>query len=187
MTWLTETNIFFIAQLLGVVAIILGFLNYIVKTRGQVLLVHSATVVCFVLHYLCLGAWAGLALNLVALVRDIVYYHVGKNGKVSRVLSLGFTVIMGAMGTTASLIAGEGWYFILSVVALMVNTFAMSFADPNHIRKSILFTSPLVLAYNCFVLSVSGAVYEAIAIISSVIGLIRYKKKDCAQSTHCQG
>ena len=180
MVWLNETSVFYIAQALGIIAIILGFINYIVKTRGQVLFVNSATTVCFVLHYLCLGAWAGMALNLVAFIRNIVYYYAGKNGKVNRALSIAFTVLMGAMGVTVSLIAKEGWYFILSVVALMINSFAMSFTNPNHIRKSILITSPMVLAYDCFVLSVSGAVYESVAIISAIIGLIRYKKQKSA-------
>lgn len=176
MPWLTETNVFYIAQALGIVAIILGFVNYIVKTRGQVLFVHSVTTICFVLHYLCLGAWAGMALNFVGFIRNIAYYYAGKNGKVGKALSITFAVIMGAMGITVSLLAKEGWYFILSVVALMINSYAMSFSNPNNIRKSILITSPLVLAYDCFVLSVGGAVYESVAIISAVIGLIRYKK-----------
>lgn len=178
MPWLIETNVFYIAQSLGVVAIILGFINYIVKTRGQVLFVNSATTICFVLHYLCLGAWSGVALNFVAFIRNIVYYYAGKNGKVSKVLAITFTVLMGAMGITASLLAREGWYFVMSVVALTINTYAMSFSNPNNIRKSILITSPLVLAYDCFVLSVGGAVYESVAIISAIIGLIQYKKKD---------
>ena len=175
MAWLTETSAFYIAQALGIVAIILGFINYIVKTRGQVIFVNGATAICFTLHYLCLGAWAGMALNSVAFIRNIVYYYAGKNGKVSKALAIAFTAIMGAMGITVSLIAKEGWYFLFSVVALMINTFAMSFTNPNNIRKSILITSPLVLTYNCFVLSVGGAVYESVAIISSIIGLIRYK------------
>ena len=118
-----------------------------------------------------------MALNFVAFIRNLAYYYGGKNGKVSKALPIVFAVIMGAMGTTVSLLAKEGWYFVLSVVALMINSLAMSFRNPNNIRKSILITSPLVLAYNCFVFSVGGAVYESVAIISAVIGLIRYKNR----------
>ena len=177
MPWLTETTVFYIAQALGIVAILLGFVNYIVKTRGQVLFVNCVTTVCFVLHYLCLGAWAGMVLNLVACIRNIIYYYAGKNGRVSKALPIIFTVIMGTLGITVSLIAREGWYFIFTVVALMINSFAMSFQNPKYIRKSILITSPLVLIYNCFVFSVGGVVYESVAIISAIIGLIRYKKE----------
>ena len=178
MAWLDGTKAFYIAQALGVAAIILGFVNYIVKTRVQVLFINSLITATFVVHYLLCGAWTGMAVNAVAFIRNIFYFYSGKNGKVSRVLSFAFTLIMGAMGLAVSLIAREGWYFILSVVALMINSYAMSFSNPNNIRKSILITSPMVLVYNCFVLSVSGAVYEGVAIVSAIIGLIRHKKSD---------
>ena len=178
MTWFTDDNIFIIAQMLGVLAIILGFINYIVKTRGQVLFVNSVTTVCFVLHYLCLGAWAGMVMNLIACIRNIVYYYTGKDGKVSKALSISFAVIMAALGISTSLIAKEGLYFLFSVLALVINSIAMSFHNPNNIRKSILVTSPMVLVYNCFVFSVGGAVYESVAIISAIIGLLRHKKQE---------
>ena len=76
--------------------------------------------------------------------------------------------------SSVSLITKEGWYFILSVLALMINSYAMSFQNPNSIRKSILITSPMVLAYDCFVLSVGGAVYESVAIISAIILIVIY-------------
>ena len=176
MAWLNETTIFYIAQALGIVAIILGFINYIVKTRGQVLFVNSVTTVCFVLHYLCLGAWAGMAVNFVAFIRNIVYYYAGKKGPISKALPIVFTVIMGAMGVTVSLIAKEGWYFLFSVVALMINSYAMSFQNPMNIRKSILVTSPMVLIYDLCVSSYGGMVYETVVIVSSLVGLLRYRK-----------
>lgn len=141
------------------------------------LIVHIATTLCFAFHYMCLGAWAGMAMNFVGFVRNLVFYYAGKNGKVSRVLALLFALVMGAMGITASLIAKEGWYFVLSVVGLMINSYSMSFSNPNNIRKSILITSPMVLIYDGFVLSFGGMVYEAVVIISSVIGIVRFKKK----------
>lgn len=174
--WIMEQVIFYIGQALGVVAVILGFINYQVKTREQVLIVHIATTLCFVLHYLCLGAWAGMAMNFVGFVRNLIFYFNGKNGKVSRGLAVCFALIMGAMGVTASLIAKEGWYFVLSVLGLVINSYAMSFSDPNNIRKSILVTSPMVLIYDCFVLSFGGIVYESVVIISSIIGIFRFRK-----------
>ena len=43
-------------------------------------------------------------------------------------------------------------------------------------RKSILVTSPLVLIYDVFTLSIGGIVYETVAIVSSIIGIVRYRK-----------
>ncbi len=169
---------FYIGQALGVVAVILGFINFQVKTRERLLIIHICTTVCFTLHYFCLGAWAGMAMNIIGIARNYVFYITGKNGKTSRWIAILFAVIMGAGGAITSIIAGEPWYFVLSVVGLMVNSYSMSFSNPNNIRKSILISSPLVLLYDIFVLSVGGAVYEAIVIISSIIGLIRFGKEN---------
>ena len=170
-------TVFYIGQALGVIAVILGFINYQVKTREQVLIVHIATTLCFAVHYLCLGAWAGMAMNCVGFIRNIVFYFTGKNGKLSRIWAVSFAVVMGAMGITASLIAKESWYFVLSVTGLVINSYAMSFSNPNNIRKSILVTSPMVLIYDGFVLSIGGMVYESVVIISSIIGITRFRKK----------
>ncbi len=164
--------LYYIGQGLGIVAVVLGFINYQVKTREQVLYVHIATTVCFTLHYMLIGAYSGMAMNFVGIIRNVVFYFAGKNGKVGKVWPITFAVIMGAMG----ILAWENWYSVLAVVGLMINSYSMSFSNPNNIRKSILITSPLVLAYDVLVSSVGGAVYEGIVIVSSVIGLIRYSK-----------
>lgn len=168
---------FYIAQALGVVTVILGFVNYQVKTRAQLLFVHIATTLCFSLHYLLLGAWAGMIMNFVGCIRDVVFYFIGRKGKVSKTLVILFAVILGTMGIAASLIAREGWFFVLSVLGLVINSCAMSFTDPDHIRKSILITSPMVLTYDCFVRSYGGAVYETVAIVSALIGIVRFRRK----------
>jgi len=171
-----EEIVFYIGQALGVAAVILGFINFQMKTREQVLAVHIATTVCFTLHYLCLGAWAGMVMNCVGIARNLVYYFTGKNGKVSKAWAVFFALLMGAMGIGAGMIAKEGWYFLLSAAGLIINSYAMSFSNPMHIRKSILITSPMVLVYNCFVRSYGGIVYESVVIVSSVMGILRYRK-----------
>jgi hypothetical protein len=164
--------IFIVGQTLGVITVILGFINYQVKTREQVLAVHIATTICFAFHYMCLGAWAGMAMNFVGFVRNIVFYFVGKNGKVPKAWAISFAVLMVIMG----LVGWEDWYSLLAVVGIGINSYAMSFSNPNNIRKSILVTSPMVLVYDGFVMSLGGMIYESVVIISSVIGIIRYRK-----------
>lgn len=169
-----EQFIYIIGQFLGVVAVVLGFINYQVKTREQVLYVHIATTLCFSLHYMLISAYAGMAMNFVGFVRNIVFYYAGKSGKVNRAWAISFSLIMGVMGV----LAWEDWYSILAVVGLMINSYSMSFSDPNNLRKSILITSPMVLIYDGFVHSYGGMVYETVAIISSIIGIVRFGRKD---------
>lgn len=165
--------IYIIGQSLGIVVIVLGFLTYQLRTREQVLVAHIATALCFSLHYLMIGAFSGMALNMVALIRNIVYYFLGKNGPIKKRWAILFVVIISAAG----LLSWQGWYSILMVLGLIINTYFMSSSNPQNIRKSILVSSPLVLSYDVLVLSVGGAVYESVAIVSAVIGIIRNRKK----------
>ena len=84
-----------------------------------------------------------------------------------------FAVIMAIAGV---LTFGE-WFSIFSVAGIVINTLCMAFSDPQKVRISILVTSPMVLVYNIFSVSIGGAVFESVAILSSLIGLIRYLKK----------
>ena len=164
---------FLIGQALGVVAVILGFINYQVKTREQVLYVHIATTICFGLHYMLIGAYAGMAMNFVGAIRNVVYYFACRNGKSGRPWAITFSVIIGAIGV----LSWEAWYSVFVVLGLIINSYAMSFSNPQNVRKSILVSSPLVLTYDAFALSFGGMVYEVVVIVSSIIGLARYKNK----------
>ena len=53
-----------------------------------------------------------------------------------------FTVLMGIMG----ILSWSDWYSIFVFLGLVINSYCMSFKDPQNIRKSILVTSPLVLS-----------------------------------------
>ena len=173
-----EEIIYWIGQGLGIVAVVLGFINYQVKTRGQVLCVQMATTIVFAVHFALLMEYPTAIMQLVGTTRNIVFYYVGKKGYVSKGWAILFAVLMGTFGSVSMFIIGNGeWYAIICIVGLVINSYAMSFISPNSVRKSILISSPLVLAYDLLVTSVGGAIYEAIVIISSIIGLIRFGKE----------
>ena len=165
---------YIIGQTLGIVAVFLGFLNYQVKTREQLLVVHTITILCFIIHYGLIGAYAGMAMNSVGIVRNIVFYFVGKKGKVSPVLAAVFALIVGVLG----IMNWEAWYSVFCLFGLVINSYALSFSNPKNVRRSILITSPLVLTYDIFARSYGGTAYETVAIVSALIGLIRFKREE---------
>lgn len=62
------------------------------------------------------------------------------------------------------------------IVALPVNTVCLSFGKPQLLRKSILFTCTLILIYNIFIRSIGGMANETLGIVSSIIGIVRFRK-----------
>ena len=127
-------------QAFGVIAIFLGFLSYQMKTSKKLLTVHTAVCAVFAIHYLLIGALPACVLNATGVIRNIVYYK-----KPSKAAPVVFTVIMAILGA----FSWQNIYSLLIIAGLMINTFCMSFKNPQNVRKSILVSSPLVLiSYN---------------------------------------
>ncbi len=115
-----------------------------------------------------------MAMNSVNIVRNLVYYRRNQKGDNSMLMPILFTVILGIIG----LLTWEAWYSIFVFLGLIINSLCMSFSNPQNVRKSILITSPMVLIYDAFAFSIGGFIYESVAIISSVIGIIRFRKQN---------
>jgi len=162
-----------IGQIMGFVAVVLGFVSFQMSTQKHLLLVQTATTIAFCIHYYLIGATSGLMLNLLGIARNLAYYHKDKPLFSGKKCPIFFAVVMGVVG----LLSWQGYYSIFVVLGLVINTVCLSFANPQNIRKSILVTSPMVLIYDAFVLSIGGIIYESVVIVSSIIGIIRYRKQ----------
>ena len=161
-----------IGQGFGILAIILGFVSYQMRTQRQVLLMQTAVATVFCIHYGMIGAYTALAMNLVCIVRNVVYDYRARKQIRSPLIPIIFVVIQVFIG----ILSWESWYSVFVLLGIGINTYCMSFYDPQSVRKSILITCPLVFTYDVFAMSVGGAIYEAIAWTSAVIGILRYRK-----------
>ena len=164
--------LFIIGQVFGIIAVILGFLSYQMRTRRQILLSLSATVIALTLHYLFLGAYTGMAMNAVSLLRNIAYDYRDRKEIKSRLIPIAFTAIQVVMG----IITWQAWYSIFVLVGISINTYCVGLCSSQNLRKSILVSSPLVLIYNIFTMALSGIVFEVVGIVSATIGIIRHRK-----------
>jgi len=162
-----------VGQMMGFVAVVLGFVSFQMRTQKQLLVVQTATTIAFCIHYYLIGATSGLMLNLLGIVRNLAYYHKDKPLFSGKKCPIFFAVVMGIVG----MLSWQGYYSIFVVMGLVINTVCLSFTNPQNIRKSILVSSPLVLAYDAFVLSIGGVIYESVVIISSIIGIVRYRQE----------
>ena len=71
-----DHHMYFIGQILGIVAIVLGFLTFQMKSREKLVIFQIAATLAFSLHYYLIGAYSGMALNIVAMIRNVVFYFV---------------------------------------------------------------------------------------------------------------
>lgn len=162
-----------LGQALGILATVITGISYQMNTKRSLLLVQTAATACTCLAYLFLGAASGFALNVVCIIRNVVFYFQKGSGKGHTVPAFVLAAAMVVLGA----LSWQGAVSLLIIIALAANTIFLSFGDPQLLRKSILGTSSLVLAYNIFVFSLGGIANESLAILSSIVGIIRYRKE----------
>ena len=158
-------------QIMGWLAALITFLSYQCKEHKKLLVVQTLSTLSICISYLLLGAWSGMLLNIVCILRNFIIYR-----KDIKIFSYSFwpyvlAALMGVMGA----LSWQGPMSLLVIVALAANTLFLYFPNVQNLRKSIVITSTMVLIYNAY-FSVWGGVFnEAIAISSSIIGIYRYR------------
>ena len=162
-----------IGQILGIIAVVIGFFTYQMKTAGKLLLFELIVSLLFSAHYLLIGATGAMALNFLCGVRCVFYYFRNKRGSQSKLLPIVFTVLIVA----TSILTWEGWYSVFIMAGLAVHSLATAMADAQKIRFAMFIKNPLCLAYNVMVLSIGGIAYECTVLVSSIIGTLRNRKQ----------
>ncbi len=161
-------------QILGWLAALLTFISYQCKEHKKLIFVQTASTISICLSYLFLGATSGMLLNIICIIRNLIIYK--KDIKIFSypLWAYVLSIVMGIAGA----LSRQGPMSLLIVVALAVNTLFLYFPNVQNLRKSILVTSAMILIYNVYYTVWGGVANEMIAIISSIIGICRYKTEE---------
>jgi hypothetical protein len=166
-----------LGQIIGILATVITALSYQMNTKKSLLLTQSLATALTCISYLFLGASAGFALNIVCLVRNGCFYYL-KEGQTPIYIS---TAILATAMVVLGAFSWQGPISLLMIIALAVNTVFLSLGKPQILRYSILLTSSMILIYNIYVFTIGGMLNESIAIGSSLIGILRFRKGKEAQ------
>jgi hypothetical protein len=162
----------FIGQIFGLIAVVISFVAYQMPTQKKILFMNMLVTVAILLNYAFLGATTGVILNVVCFIRNIIFMNRDKKIFSYKFYPYLLMVIIGGL----SFLTSEGAHSILITIGLIINTFALSLTNPQATRYCMAISCSFIFAYNIFVFSIGGMINEAVAIISSVIGIIRYRK-----------
>jgi hypothetical protein len=172
-----------ITQLIGGLGILASCAAFQCKKHKHILNLRTLSEFIFAVQYLLLGAYTGMAADLLGCLRNQIFTRqiaAGKktNGSIA-VFSLAFALF--------GILTWEGWYSIFSVIGSTAGTFFLWTRDPKKLRLGSLFVvSPGWMTYNICVLSIAGIVTEALSMGSIIISFIRFKgfaePGDAAQS-----
>lgn len=164
-----------IAQIIGIIAMILSVTSFQMKTRSRIIALQCMTGVVFAVHYFMLPDGTGIAgavVNLVAIVRNIVFYLNDKPLFKSRWWVVLFCVLMGG----SAIVSRPEPISVFMCIAMVFNTLAVSAQKPTDTRKRILISSPFALVYNIAVGSLGGIINESLVEIITAITFVKENK-----------
>lgn len=158
-----------LVQGIGVLGIIAAVMSFQCKKHRPMMLLRSANEFLFALQYGLLGAYTGMAMNIVGVARNLTFAELVRRKRDTKWVRIAFC----AAFLIFVAFTWSGFKSIMVGVAKVLSTVAYGSSKTGFVRIIILFTSIAWMIYNYSVSSYAGCVCEAFSIISIVIGIIR--------------
>ena len=182
-------------QALGFMGIAVNVVSVQFNKHWQIVLLKALSEFLFGLQYFFLKAYVGMVMDLISVLRNVIFTVRIKKGKSNKVPIILFTLFAVAAGisttvltwneTVASMTRWTENYTITAMLAILLctlaitakslSTIAYGIKEPHKIRMLNLPSSVCWVIYNTACLSVAGAVSDMLTIISIAIAEMRYK------------
>ena len=94
--------------------------------------------------------------------------------KLTTLLAVCFSVIVVIIG----ILSWSSPVSLLFIVAMVLNTVALSIPDPNMVRVFIMISAPFACAYDVLNHSIGGTVNEVVSFLSAMTAYIRYRHNE---------
>ena len=161
------------SQVFTILTYVLLAITYYAKNRKTVLVISFLSIIANAVAYILLNAYTGLAMCVVALIRNI-YFMVdeqknGKNDEIKKKDIVALIIIYG-MIAISTVFTYEGFLSLLSVFATMLYTYSVWQKKTLVYKLCGIPVGVLWILYNLYVKSVFGVILEAILLVSSMIG-----------------
>lgn len=159
------------AQLVGFVAMALLVSSFQMKTRTGILKVQLVSESLWVLHYFLLGAYTGMALNVVAAVRCYVYgQRETKKWADKDIVPVVFFII----AVLTCVFSWSGPVSLLPTASICINTFVLWSKKPRFIRIFSIPGCVCWLIFNYISGSYAGVLTEILDLVSIATAILRY-------------
>lgn len=175
-------NVF--AQLIGILAMSANVVSYQFKSKRAILACQLVGAILFAVNMFLLDAIMGGILNIIGILRAIVYMHRERFENNVSLINIGFILLYAlsyiavftVFGKEASL--ANFLIELLPIIGMSVMTVGFSGKNAKTIRICGFINSPCWLIYNCVNFSIGGILCEAISLFSAIFAYVRLDMKD---------
>ena len=172
----------FLIQGVGLLGALFNLIAYQLNEHKKIMIFTTLNALSFTLQYFLLGAYTGMLINGIAIVRNILFaYLVAKKKN-----TLPATVIFSVLMIISGAVTWAGPISLLPVLGKTTETVSFSMKNAKLVRV-IAFPSMLCwLTYNCITGSIGGAISDLMAITAITIGAIKDVKREKAERNNAE-
>lgn len=171
--------ILIVSQIIGFAAVGLYLLSYQLKRRKQIVWVTCISNLLYVLQYVLLGAFSGAIMDTMSTISS--FLAAKKNDKpfvrFSKWLAPVNLIIIAVAGLISAFVQRDSLE-LLPIAGALFQTGGLWCDDEQAIRKLGLCSAPFWLVYNFLSQAYGPAIGSVIAIVSIIVALYRYRKKN---------
>lgn len=164
-----------IGEIIGFIAVAENILIFSMLRREKILKFKFLSDLLWFGNMVCLGAYTGAVLNLVAMVRETVFYYRGRKKFASHILWLPVFCCLTLLSPILEYLGRHSFapITLLPTVGSMLMVYALYQSDPKRTAYIAFATQSLWLAYAAYTGNISAAAANVLQIVSVCIGLVR--------------
>ena len=162
-----------LSQICVILALVCMCLSYLTKNKIYILLLCTLSTILYGVQYGLLGAWTGVAINIVGMVRGIWFYFNDKKGKTHDYVSI---IVLSVSLIVLGILTYESIFSLVATLAMTLFTYTLWQNKLVVYRLMAPFISILWITYNTYNNSIFAIITELILMVFEIIGIIKYFK-----------
>lgn len=162
-----------ISDILGILGILITVIVYQQKKRESLLISKLVLDLVWLLHYCFISAYSGAAVAAIAAFRELVYVKRDRNNPKGIVWLPIFIVV----AIVCTVLTWNNMFSLFTCLASCIAVVSFFIGNPKLSRILAFPVSACMLTYDVACGSIAGVINESFAMISSLVGIIRYDRK----------
>ena len=159
-----------IIQITGIIGALFAFIAYQFNDHKKIMLFKTFSELTFAVQFGLLGAYTGLAMDLIGSVRNITFaILVSKNKN-----TVPFIILFAAIGIIVGAFTWISPISLLAIAGKTITTIAYGIKKPQAVRFFAFPGSICWMIYDIIYFSVGGIITETFAMASMIVATVRY-------------
>ncbi|MBI3573535.1 YgjV family protein [Candidatus Kaiserbacteria bacterium] len=168
-------NIFWIAQGIGTVALVIAVFSYQGKTRNQILNRQIVSSSLFIIHFALLSAWTGALTNVIVVARNWVFARKEIHAWAKHT---GWVLFFCIVSVGTLYFSWQGFISLLPVTSVLLGIYARWQEKAAQIRAYGLVGCLLWIPYTIVVHSYAGTLTQLVIAGGIIFGIFQHDWKE---------